>query len=181
MEKGQPAWSKEYEGPIWKCIESVYEDMLRIIKKIEFLKGTRRVKLEEYPPRALREAIINAVSHRNYIINADVRIFVYPDRIEIKNPGGLLPGVDLDDPDHVPRNPSICSLLYDTGFIERYGYGIQLIKRETENHPLCSVTFKNDSNRFTVIFKKTLSLILDDYDKQILQSAVSPLKERFAF
>ncbi|MDQ1253117.1 MAG: ATP-dependent helicase RecG [Euryarchaeota archaeon] len=145
---------KEYEGPIWKCIESVYEDMLRIIKKVEFLKGTRRVKMEEYPPGALREAIINAVSHRNYIINADVRIFIYPDRIEIKNPGGLLPGVDLDDPDHVPRNPSICSLLYDTGFIERYGYGIQLIKNETENHPLCSVTFKPDPNRFAVIFKK---------------------------
>ena len=74
MEKGQPIWSKEYEGPIWKCIESVYEDLLRIIKKVEFLKGTRRVKMEEYPPGALREAIINAVSHRNYIINADVRI-----------------------------------------------------------------------------------------------------------
>lgn len=176
MEKGQPIWSKEYEGPIWKCIESVYEDLLRIIKKVEFLKGTRRVKMEEYPPRALREAIINAVSHRNYIINADVRIFVYPDRIEIKNPGGLLPGVDLDDPDHVPRNPSICSLLYDTGFIERYGYGIQLIKKETENHPLCSVTFKPDPNRFAVIFKKTLSMVLDDYDKQILQSAVTPMK-----
>ena len=176
IEKDQPVWSKEYEGPVWKCIESAYEDLLREIKKIEFLMGTRRIKMEEYPPRALREAIINAVSHRNYVISADVRIFLYPDRIEIKNPGGLLPGVDLDDPDHVPRNPAICNLLYDTGFIERYGYGIQLIKKETEKHPLCSVTFKTDPNRFAVIFKKTLSMILDDYDKQILQSAVSPLK-----
>lgn len=176
MEKDQPVWSKEYEGPVWKCIESAYEDLLREVKKIEFLMGTKRVKMEEYPPRALREAIINAVSHRNYVINADVRVFLYPDRIEIKNPGGLLPGVDLEDPDHVPRNPAICNLLYDTGFIERYGYGIQLIKKEIENNPLCSVTFKTDTNRFTVIFKKTLSMILDDYDKKILQSAVSPLK-----
>ncbi len=176
MEKGQPAWSKEYEGPVWKCIESAYGDLLREIKKIEFIKGTKRVKMEEYPPRALREAIINAVSHRNYIINADVRIFLYPDRIEIKNPGGLLPGVDLDDPDHVPRNPAICDLLYDTGFIERYGYGIQLIKKETEEHPLCTVSFRSDPNRFVVIFKKDLSIILDDSDKQILQSAVSPMK-----
>jgi hypothetical protein len=54
-----------------KLIESVYEDLLRVIKKVEFLKGTRRVKLEEYSPRVLREAIINAVSHRNYIFNAN--------------------------------------------------------------------------------------------------------------
>ena len=176
IEHNEPVWSKEYEGPVWQVIDSAYTDIIREIKKIDVVIGAKRVKIEEYPPRALREAIINAVAHRNYTIHADVRIFIYPDRIEIKNPGGLLPGVDLDDPEHVPRNPAICNLLYDTGFIERYGFGIRLIYGETEKHPISSVTFDDTPNRFTVVFKKNLSVMMDDVDARILKLVIDPMK-----
>jgi len=171
-----PMWSEEYEGPVWKVIEDAYNSLLRDIKRIDIVTGTRRVKVDEYPPRAVREALINAVAHRNYTISADVRIFVYPDRFEIKNPGGLMPGVTLQDPEHIPRNPSLSNLLYDTGYIERYGYGIKMIEEEVKNHPLCSVEFKTNQATFSVIFRRDLSSAMDDLDHAILKLLNTPMK-----
>lgn len=176
MQNGEPAWSREYEGPVWRVIETVYTDLTREIKKIELIVGTRRIRIEEYPPRALREALINAVAHRNYVISADIRIFVYPDRIEIRNPGGLMPGVDILDPEHIPRNPALSNLLYDAGFIERYGFGIRLIQDEVKHHPLCSVAFVTTANRFQVIFTRNRDAQLDATDRRILNAVRDPSK-----
>ncbi len=172
----EPKGSKEYEGPVWKIIEDVFTDLTREIKRTEIIVGTKRIRIEEYPLRALREAIINAFAHRNYAIPSDVRIFVYPDKITIRNPGGLMPGVDLNDPDHIPRNPALCQLLYDTGFIEKYGYGIVMIREECKKHPLVSVEFKSTANKFEVIFKKDVESILEEIDKRILKILNTPKK-----
>ncbi|HDR73809.1 MAG TPA: winged helix-turn-helix transcriptional regulator [Methanoculleus sp.] len=171
-----PVWSEEYEGPVWKVVEEAYDGLIRDIKKIDVVVGTRRIRVEEYPPRAIREALINAVCHRNYTISADVKILVYPDRFEIKNPGGLMPGVDIRDPEHIPRNPSLSNLLYDSGYIERYGFGIRMIEEEVANHPMCSVEFKAAPSTFTVIFKKLASASLDDTDTRILKLITVPMK-----
>ena len=176
MGEGGPLWSEEYEGPVWTIIEEAYFDLIHDIKKIDVVVGTRRIKIEEYPPRAIREALINAVAHRNYTISADVKILMYPDRFEIKNPGGLMPGVDIKDPEHIPRNPSLSNLLYDTGYIERYGFGIKMIEEEVKNHPLCSVEFRATPGSFSVIFKKDLSSVVDDIDNTILKLLTVPLK-----
>ena len=176
MSEDGPIWSEEYEGPIWKVIEEAYESLIKDIKKIDVVTGTRRRKIEEYPPRAIREALINAVCHRNYAISNDVKILVYPDRFEIKNPGGLMPGVNIKDPEHIPRNPSLSNLLYDSGYIERYGFGIKMIEEEIENHPMCSVEFKAANSTFTVIFRKVLSSSIDSLDNQILKLIHVPMK-----
>lgn len=171
---GEPRGSKEYEGPVWKIIEDVFTDIARELKRTEVVVATRRVRIEEYPLRALREAIINAFAHRNYAIPSDVRIFVHPDRIVVRSPGGLMPGVDLGDPEHIPRNPALCQLLYDAGFIEKYGYGIVMIREECEKHPLVSVEFKATANKFEVIFKKDVGSLLDEIDKNILKILSTP-------
>ncbi|MBN1432825.1 MAG: putative DNA binding domain-containing protein [Methanomicrobiaceae archaeon] len=176
MGEDGPIWSEEYEGPAWKVIEEAYESLMKDIRKIDVVAGTRRIKVEEYPPRAIREALINAVCHRNYTISADVKILVYPDRFEIKNPGGLMPGVDIKDPEHIPRNPSLSNLLYDSGYIERYGFGIKMIEEEVENHPICSVEFKAAPSTFSVIFRKSASSSIDDTDNQILKLINVPMK-----
>lgn len=174
MEEDEPIWSREFEGPVWKVIEAVYSSLLAEMRKTEVIVGARRVKVDEYPPRAVREAVINAVAHRNYTVGADIRIFLHPDRIEIRNPGGLMPGVDIADPEHVPRNPSLSNLLYDTGFIERYGYGIRLIRREVAEYPFCSVEFSTVPNRFSVTFKRTVGSRVDEMDRRILEVIHSP-------
>lgn len=174
MEEDEPIWSREFEGPVWKVIEAAYSSLLAEMRKTEVVVGARRVKVDEYPPRAIREAVINAVAHRNYTISADIRIFLHPDRIEIRNPGGLMPGVNITDPEHVPRNPALSNLLYDTGFIERYGYGIRLIQREVAEHPFCSVEFSTVPNRFSVTFKRTIGSRVDETDRRILEAIHSP-------
>ncbi|UUX93286.1 RNA-binding domain-containing protein [Methanoplanus endosymbiosus] len=176
MGEDGPVWSEEYEGPVWKVIEEAYSDLVHDLKKTDVVIGTRRVKIEEYPPRAIREALINAVAHRNYTISADVRILSYPDRFEIKNPGGLMPGVNIKDPEHIPRNPSVSNLLYDTGYIERYGFGIKMIEAEVDKHPLCSVEFRATPAAFTVIFRKDVSSAIDETDNRILKHLNVPLQ-----
>jgi len=176
MAGGEPVWSREFEGPAWQGIESAYSNLLAEIQRVEVVVGTRRIRIEEYPPRAIREAIINAIAHRNYVVSADVRIFLHPDAIEIRNPGGLMPGVDIADPEHIPRNPSLSNLLYDTGFIERYGYGIRLIRREVEEHPFCSVSFSTAPNRFNVIFRRDMGSLIDETDRMILDEVREPRK-----
>lgn len=176
MAGGEPVWSREFEGPAWQVIESAYSSLLAEIQRVEVVVGTRRIRIEEYPPRAIREAIINAIAHRNYVVSADVRIFLHPDAIEIRNPGGLMPGVDIADPEHIPRNPSLSNLLYDTGFIERYGYGIRLIRREVEEHPFCSVSFSTAPNRFNVTFRRDMGPLIDETDRMILDGIREPRK-----
>jgi ATP-dependent DNA helicase RecG len=170
----EPRSSKEYEGPVWKMIDEVFADIAREVQRIDVVVVTKRIKIEEYPLRALREAIINAFAHRNYAIQSDIRIFIYPDRIVIRNPGGLMPGVDLNDPEHIPRNPALCQLLYDTGFIEKYGCGIVMIREECKKHPLVTVEFKATANKFEVIFKKDVQSILEEIDRNILKILSTP-------
>lgn len=176
MEQDTPQWNKEFEGPVWKSIESAYAALLLEIQKIDVVSGTRRIKLEEYPPRAIREALINAVAHRNYTIEADIRIFVYPDHLIIRNPGCLLPGVDLTDPEHIPRNPALCNLLHNCGYIERYGLGIRLIRETTKVHGLCTVDFVTSSGKFEVVFRKNPRTDINGIDKRILSLITTPKK-----
>jgi ATP-dependent DNA helicase RecG len=82
----------------------------------------------EYPLDALREAIINALIHRDYLEPADVRTFIFDSRIEVVNPGSFPEGVSPDEPIHKPVNPTICQFMYDVGFIEKYGSGIKMMK-----------------------------------------------------
>jgi len=118
------------EGTIWEMI-STAEDFIR--KNIRLLgtrteRSFRREDKFEYPIRALREAIINALIHRNYFETGDVRIFIFDNRVEIINPGTFPKGVTPKNPRHKPVNEILCQLIYDVGFIEKYGSGIYMMR-----------------------------------------------------
>lgn len=168
MKDNVPIKSYEFKGPLWKIVDEVYNHLLNNIDFIEVIVGIERKKIRKYPERALREAIINAVIHKNYAIPSEVKIFLYPDKIIIKNPGGLMPGVDLEDPEHIPRNPYICELMHDLGYIEKYGYGIKMIREACKNHPLIEVKFKPKAYVFEVIFEEKSSFSeLDPINNEI--------------
>lgn len=171
---GEPVKSREFYGPVWKVIDDMFGELVREFRAFEVIVGTKRVEIMEYPPRAVREALINAFAHRNYTIPSDVRVFIHPHMLVIRNPGGLMPGVDLEDPEHVPRNPALCSLLYDSGYIEKYGYGLRMIREECRKHGLVDVEFKSSANRFEVIFKRKVEELLDDTDRKILEYLINP-------
>ncbi|MGD8794266.1 MAG: helix-turn-helix domain-containing protein, partial [Anaerolineae bacterium] len=96
------------------------------------LQGLARVEEAEYPVEAVREAIVNAVAHRDYQIRGDeIRIFMYADRVEFYSPGRLPGHVTVDNlvEERYSRNETIVQILSDLGFIERLGYGIDRMIR----------------------------------------------------
>lgn len=162
---------KEFTGPLQKIVDEIEKYLLNNLNRVGgFTVGFKRQEFLEYPIIALREAVINAVIHRNYFDAAEIRIFIFPDRIEIRNPGSFPPGVSVDNPEHKPRNPEIAQFFYDMGLTDKYGSGIQKIIREVSEHPLVGVRFSPRPYNTTVTFTKTLSRIdLDPINLKILE------------
>lgn len=119
--------------------------------------GTRK-DVYDYPIVALREAIVNAVAHRDYFYDAShIYIHMYPDKINIENPGGLFHGLTLENYDKrsVRRNRLIADLLHRSHYIERVGSGFDRMKRAlTENNnPSLEIS---STNFFSLNFYKRL-------------------------
>jgi ATP-dependent DNA helicase RecG len=96
------------------------------------LLGLERVEETEYPIAAIREAIVNAVAHRDYQIQGDeIRVFMFSDRIEFYSPGRLPGHITVENmvDERFSRNETIVQVLSDMGFIERLGYGIDRMIR----------------------------------------------------
>ena len=107
----------------------------------------------------LREALVNAVVHRDYSrYGESVRVFYYADRIEIHSPGLLLPGVTVEqmekgDVQSRLRNPVLANLLRDVpGYMERIGSGIRFMLDETRRRGLSAPQFR-EMNEFIVTFR----------------------------
>ena len=115
-------------------VDAAEEFIRKNIRLLSFRtsKSFQRDDKFEYPLAALREAIINALIHRNYQKHSDVRVFIFDNRVEIINPGTFPEGVSPDAPIHEPVNPILSQFMYDVGFIERYGSGIKMMKRLSE-------------------------------------------------
>lgn len=129
--------------------------------RYQFEGKPRRKEIWEYPLEALREAIINAIVHRDYTAPSNVQVEIYDDRIEIWNPGKLLPGITIDDlykKEHksVIRNRLIAQVFYDIGYIEKYGSGTIKIIDLCRRHGLPSPEFKEVSGGFSVVFRKDI-------------------------
>jgi ATP-dependent DNA helicase RecG len=91
------------------------------------ISGMERKEVTEYPVQVVREAVVNAVAHRDYSIRGDdARVLMFSDRMEIYSPGRLPGHVTLDNllTERFSRNEAIVQVLSDMGFVERLGYGI---------------------------------------------------------
>src|SRR5207249_8800551 len=121
----------------------------------------RRIDEPEYPIDALREGIVNAIVHRDYSLEGQaVRIFYYPDRIEIHNPGLLLPGTTLEDLRQGkavsnPRNLIIATVLRDFPghYMERFGTGIRFMITQMHDFGLLDPEFQ-ELGEFVVTFRR---------------------------
>jgi ATP-dependent DNA helicase RecG len=120
------------------------------------IKSKRRVEKLELPEVALREAIVNAVAHRDYFEKgATVMVEVFDDRVEISNPGGLPKGLKAEDFGRrtLARNPLIASLLHRAGYIEKLGTGVPRIKQAMIDEGLARPEF-HFGNFFSVMLKR---------------------------
>jgi ATP-dependent DNA helicase RecG len=116
----------------------------------------------EYPLDAVREALINAICHRDYKVNTNIQVRLYDDRLEIWNPGGLPTGLTAEDllreHDSLPRNRLLADCLFYCGLIENWGSGTTRMASSLAdaNFPLPEFQVYS-SNKFRVIFRKSLS------------------------
>ncbi|MFH1127502.1 MAG: helix-turn-helix domain-containing protein [archaeon] len=146
---------KLYSGAIWEQVELAEEFVRKNIKLHGFRTGYtfKRIDVPEYPPQAIREAIINALIHRDYEVPTEVKVFIFDDRIEITNPGTFPVGTTPDNPKHVPRNPILCQLMRDVEFIEKYGSGIYLIREECKRLNAPEPAYEIDKHWTKIVLK----------------------------
>src|SRR3989338_8581619 len=150
------------EANLINQVDEVIKFVTRHISvRYEFEGKPKRKEVWEYPLEALREAVINAIVHRDYSISSNVQVEIYDDRIEIWNPGGLLPGITVEDlykKEHksVTRNKLIAQIFYDIGYIEKYGSGTIKIIELCKQNGLPSPEFKEVFGGFSIIFRKDI-------------------------
>ena len=107
------------------------------------------------PQRVIREAVVNALMHRNYRSHAPIQIIRYSNRLEIRNPGFSLKSPDhLGEPGSLPRNPKLAAALYDTRFAETKGSGVRVMREMCEAAGLAPPLFESDrgQDQFVVRF-----------------------------
>jgi predicted HTH transcriptional regulator len=109
---------------------------------------------DEIPHDVIREAIVNAVAHRDYSSAGAVQVSVFADRVEVWNPGALPSSLTIESLRHphgsIPRNHRICEVLFLARYIEKYGTGTLMMIRESLAHNLPEPDFAQRGGEFTV-------------------------------
>ena len=128
--------------------------------RFEFTGEPAREVIWEYPLEALREAVINAVIHRDYLDSGHVQVRWYDDHLVILSPGTLPPPLTLEDLKRphrsAPRNRLIAKVFYYAGWIERWGTGIQKILDECRNAGLPEPEWREDQGALWLTFRKDI-------------------------
>ena len=147
---------KEFQGASLITLLQNAEDFVRNNSKNPWsIRGMTREERSDYPYKAVREVLVNALIHRNYqILGSEIHVEVFDDRREITSPGGMMNGRRVQDMDirHIPsmrRNQVISDVFSRLGFMERRGSGIDRILNsyvEVAQKP----TFYSDSDFFIV-------------------------------
>ena len=148
------------EGPLIEQIEEAL-DFIRKNISVKFVMTGKPAREEvwDYPLEALREAIINAVCHRDYTAPSNTEVRIHDDELIVWNPGGLPPGLTVEDlykpHPSVLRNKGIGRIFYDMGLIEQWGSGIDKMRKACEKAGIPEPKFEEHQG-FRVIFSKDI-------------------------
>lgn len=121
---------KEFTGSLFKQLRNCYEYLELCNHTAASFKGLDRIDREDYPASALREALLNAIVHRDYSFSGSIMISVFDDKIEFVSLGGLVSGLSKEDilrGVSQTRNKNLANVFYRLKHIEAYGTGIQRI------------------------------------------------------
>ncbi len=148
---------KEYTGSLISLLENTDTFIKNNSKNSWKIKGMDRIEYEDYPVTARREAIVNALIHRDYqILGSEIHIDMYDDRLEIVSPGGMIDGTQIQNLEigKVPsmrRNTIISDVFSRLHYMDRRGSGLSRIM-ESYNDFMEKPRFLSDESSFTVIF-----------------------------
>ena len=122
---------KEFTGSLLKQLEDAFEYIDQFNHTRSEIRGLDRIDNRDYPPEAIREALLNAVVHREYAFFSSTMISIFSDRMELITTGGLVRGITKDDillGVSVLRNRNLADVFYRLHLIEAYGIGLPKIR-----------------------------------------------------
>ncbi len=156
---GLPGYTRreEFNGALARVIESAWAILLTELRGEAVVRGLTREDRYVYPRFAVREALVNALCHRDYRTTGKrVEIRQFDDRLEISSPGGLPGYITLDNivEEHFSRNPRLVNGLFEWGYIEQLGLGIDRMIEEMVQGGHPSPEFKPTPYSFTVVLRK---------------------------
>ena len=131
--------NKEFGGSVFTQLEDTFNYLMLCNRTKATFKGLERIEKQDYPEEALREALLNALVHRDYSFSGSIIINVNDEKIEFISIGGLLPGLSTDDIRigiSQPRNKNLAEMFHRLRLIESYGTGIRRIYKLYENCPV---------------------------------------------
>ncbi|MCD6311633.1 MAG: putative DNA binding domain-containing protein [Elusimicrobia bacterium] len=151
-----------YSGNLFEQVEKTTIFILDNIKKSLWIEPGKIAANASYeiPQEVVREAVVNAIVHRDYLSPSKVQVRMFPDRIEIWNPGGLPSGLRIEDlkkfHPSIPNNPIIFRQFYRVGFVEDVGGGTTDIVEGCKKAGLPEPEFKQKMGFFVIEIKRSL-------------------------
>jgi len=174
--------NRKFEGTIPKMVERAVLHVMASLRKSSLIQGLYRRDIPEYPEEAVREAVVNAVVHRdysNYVRGSYIQIRLFADRLEVQSPGGLYGNVNEGtlEKEHSTRNRVLMRLLEDLRIAENRGSGIQAMIRGMRDANLEPPRFQDRRSSFLVVFRNH-SLMNPDAIAWLNQFSDQPLNDR---
>jgi len=166
---------REFTGALLKQLGDIYEFIDRYNRNRSEIEGLRRVDRRDYPAEAVREALLNALVHRDYSFSDSTLISIFDDRIEFTSIGGLVRGITFDDVMlgiSVARNRNLANVFYRLTLIEAYGTGMPKIMRCYEGFSVQpQIAFTDNAFKITLpnINEASDILLAGDHKQVILE------------
>ena len=173
-DKSQILDSAEIQSHPVQAVDEALNFVRRNTRRAVEIYGAQNQEVWEFPIVAIREAVINALVHADYSQrNSPIRIAILADRIEIDNPGGLPPGLTIEDIHRglsKLRNRVIARVFHELQLIEQWGSGVQRMTKTCLEAGLPEPTFEEIGSGFRVTFHRAAaaSQALDDINQKIL-------------
>ena len=143
-----------FQGNIAENYQDAMSYLLSHLNTEYVIRGGPREEILELPEEALREALLNAIGHRDYRSTSYIQVHIFQDRVEIINPGGLVSGLKLKDLGRVsrPRNLLLFSIMARMNLVEHIGSGIKRIREAMSDYRLKPPLIEADKDWFSMTF-----------------------------
>jgi ATP-dependent DNA helicase RecG len=180
--------NQKFDGPIPELIQTAVDYVLASVRKSSLIEGLYRRDIPEYPEEAVREAITNAVAHRDYspfVRGSDIQIRLFADRLEIQSPGGLYGNVSEEtlEQEQSTRNRILIRFMEETPardgrfLVENRGSGMKAMLESMRQANLEPPRFDDRRSSFWVIFRNH-TLMGPEAIAWLSQFSTLPLNDR---
>jgi ATP-dependent DNA helicase RecG len=152
---------KTIEGDLLNQLKKAEDFIFEHIPKQAWIEEGKLQRQEKwlYPPKVIREALANALAHRNYKTTSSIQVRIFNDRLEIWNPGCLPSGLTIEKlkakHDSIPRNPLIARAFFWVKYVEEVGTGTNKIIKWCKEWKLSEPEFEETGTSFVVTLRRS--------------------------